>query len=210
MQYFLTGKSYRVLLIAFCLSWLPVKAFAHGGVVLEEDRCVINIGFLKAHFTLYQPESEGSEEFCEDVPNVEESIFVMDYLHDYLKEMAVDFRIIRDVHDFGTYAKWEDIARLEDIESTTVFYQVPTVHPDGVYKARYGFKEKGGYIGIVTATHPNREEPYRAVFYFQVGGPNYGYLPLFAVFLVLAQGVYWLGKRRTAREATAGNSRDKA
>lgn len=210
MGYFFTGRINRVLLLSFCLGWLPINAFAHGGVVLEDDRCVINIGFLKAHFTLYQPESEGSKEFCEDVPNVDESIFVMDYLHEYLKQMAVDFRIIKDVHNLGSYAKWEDIAPLKDIESTTVFYQVPTVHPDGVFQARYRFKEKGGYIGIITASSPSREEPYRAVFYFQVGGANYGYLPLFALFLVLAQGIYWLGRRRTAKQAAADKPREQA
>ncbi|MDZ7685760.1 MAG: hypothetical protein U5O39_12760 [Gammaproteobacteria bacterium] len=43
-------------------------ATAHGGVVLEDDMCVIKIGFLKAHFTLYQPAARGNEEFCGEVP----------------------------------------------------------------------------------------------------------------------------------------------
>ena len=72
------------------------SALAHGGVVLEEDRCVINIGFLTAHFTVYQPESRANEEYCEDIPDVTNSVFVMEYLHDFLREMPVDFRIVED------------------------------------------------------------------------------------------------------------------
>jgi hypothetical protein len=174
--------------------------FAHGGVAFEEDLCVINIGFLKAHFTGYQPLSAGSDEFCEDIPNVAESVFVIDYLHDFLKEMSVDFRIIRDSGDLGTYAKWEDIVRLTDIESDTVYYQPPVVRSDGVFTSAFDFKEKGGYIGIVTATHPSRDNLYNAVFYFQVGGADWGYLPLFVLFLVFAQGLYWFMNKHLAQK----------
>ena len=73
---------------------------------MEDDICVINIGLLKAHFTSYQPQINGSQEFCENIPEVASSVFVIDYLHDFLKEMQVDFRIIRDVNNFGIFASW--------------------------------------------------------------------------------------------------------
>ena len=57
-----------LLLLAFLL-W-PTTLTAHGGVVFEEDVCVLKIGFLQAHFTGYQPSSRGSEEFCEELPDV--------------------------------------------------------------------------------------------------------------------------------------------
>src|SRR5690606_3770944 len=47
----------RAWFIILLLSILPLKAMAHGGVAFEDDRCVINIGFLTAHFTIYQPHS---------------------------------------------------------------------------------------------------------------------------------------------------------
>ena len=52
------------LLIA--LAGISGNSSAHGGVVAEEDLCVIEIGVYRAHFTIYQPESRASEEFCED------------------------------------------------------------------------------------------------------------------------------------------------
>ncbi len=180
---------------ALALAVIGLGAYAHGGVGMEDDMCVINIGFLKAHFTGYQPKSYGTEEFCEDIPEVASSIFVIDYLHDFLKEMQVDFRIIRDVNNFGIFANWDDIAGLEDIEQDTVFYLPPVKRSDGMLTVNYNFQQSGGYIGIVTAVHPEKGKTYHAVFYFQVGGTDYGYLPLFIALLVLAQVLYWFSNR---------------
>ena len=49
----------------------------------------------------------------------------------------------------------------------------------------------GGYIGIVTASHPTQEKIYNAVFFFRVGGPDLGYLPLFVGLIILVQLIYW-------------------
>ena len=188
----------RILLLQLTLGYLITwcqDATAHGGVGMEDDVCVIKIGFLKAHFTIYQPKTYGTQEFCEDIPEVASSVFVIDYLHDFLKEMQVDFRIIRDVNNFSIFANWDDITGLEDIEQDTVFYLPPVKRADGVLTVTYDFQQAGGYIGIVTAVHPEKEKTYHAVFYFQVGGTDYGYLPLFIALLVLAQALYWFSNR---------------
>ncbi len=188
----------RILLLQLALGYLMTwcqDATAHGGVGMEDDACVIKIGLLKAHFTGYQPKSYGSQEFCEDIPEVANSVFVIDYLHDFLKEMQVDFRIIKDVNDFGIFANWDDIASLENIEQDTVFYLPPVMRSDGVLTVNYDFQQAGGYIGIVTAVHPEKDKTYNAVFFFQVGGTDYGYLPLFIALLVLAQVLYWFSNR---------------
>ena len=46
----------------------------------------------------------------------------MEYLHDLLNEMSVDFRIIRDEGGLGRFADWEDIEKIESIEEVTVFF----------------------------------------------------------------------------------------
>jgi len=171
------------------------NAAAHGGVSLEDDVCKLRIGFLEAHFTVYQPLTNGSREFCEDIPDATKSIFVLDYLHDFLKEMPVDFRIIKDINDLGIYARWDDIAGLEDIENVTVFYQPPVKRPDGVLTVNYEFQQDGGYIGIVSAKHPAKEKSYNAVFYFKVGDTGYGYVPLFVLLVILALGLHWFSNR---------------
>jgi hypothetical protein len=90
------------------LAW-PCAALAGGGVVLSEDTCKIQIGFYEAHFTAYQPQASGDRQFCEDLPEVGETIFVLDYLHRSLSEVPVDFRIIRNVTGKGRFARLEDV-----------------------------------------------------------------------------------------------------
>lgn len=175
------------------LSCLSAKvAIGHGGVAYEEDLCVININFMQAHFTVFQPETRDSDEFCEELPDVARSVFVMQYLHELLPEMLLDFRIIRDVNNVGTYATWEDIQAIDDLEAATVYYESPRIEPGGYFSASYEFAAKGTYIGIVTAEHPVEDRFYNAVFFFKVGGPDYGSFPVFIGFLILLQLLYWL------------------
>jgi len=195
------------VLIAAC--WLGLSsppARGHGGVVLEEDICVIKMGFLSAHFTIYQPETRASEEFCEDIPDVTQTIFVMEYLHSSLKEMPLDFRIIRDVTGVGVFARSEDVAAIEDLDAATIFYEPPAVRNEAVFTVEHRFDEPGWYIGIVTTTYPDTGRTYETVFPFEVG-TNWGLLPLFLLLGIGAQAAYlvstgtaarWWHKARTA------------
>jgi len=179
-------------LISFTLLFLCYDAYAHGGVFLEKDICVIKIGFFKAHFTIYQPRISRHKEFCEDIPNVTESVFVIEYLHDSLRKVPVDFRIIEDVQDFGRFVTWEDLEIVDDLNRGTVFYQPPLVRPNGVFLALHSFEKKGNYIGIMTAKHPTNDDTYTAVFPFQVGGNHWGYIPFIIALILLVQLSYWL------------------
>ena len=182
----------RLSVCALLLIALPGTSFGHGGVAFEEDLCVINVNFMQAHFTVFQPEASGSEEFCENVPDVSQTIFVMEYLHDLLAEMSIDFRIVRDINNVGKFASWEDIEAIDDLEAATVYYQQPSIEDGGFYRASYEFEEPGTYIGVVTADHPVEDRQYNAVFYFRVGGPDLGTIPLFIGILILLQLGYWV------------------
>ncbi len=164
--------------------------FAHGSVAPDDDLCIIDIDFLTAHFTIFQPEIRGAEEFCEDIPTAARAVFVMEYLHDLLGEMRIDFRIIRDETRIGRFAGWEDIAAMGDLAPVTVYYEPPSIEPSGYYRASHEFAEEGGYIGIVTANHPEEGRDYRAIFYFRVGR-DWGSFPLFIALILLAQLGYW-------------------
>ncbi len=175
---------------AALLAW-PALATAHGGVVAEEDICLLRMGFLQAHFTLHQPETHGSEEFCEDLPDIGSSLFVVEYLHDMMKRMAIDFRIIADHQDFGIFANWEDVTSIADLDAQTVFHRVLTPQPAGVLAVRHDFEQPGGYIGIVVAENPDNGKAYNAVFYFEVGNAGYGWVPLFIALITVAQLLFW-------------------
>lgn len=166
-------------------------ALGHGGVAFQDDLCVISVDFMQAHFTVFQPDTRGNDEFCEDVPDVTNSLFVMESLHELLEEMYVDFRIIRDVNNVGQYADWSDVNAIEDLEAATVFYQEPRIETSGYYRSSYSFEERGTYIGIVTAAHPNDGNNFNAVFYFQVGGFDWGTIPIFVLLVFVFQLAYW-------------------
>ena len=197
LSYAVPMPRYCFTIIVFALIFLSANTVhGHGGVLLEDDVCIIKIGFLDAHFTGFKPSETGTKEFCEDLPKVAESVFVIDYLHDFLKEMRVDFRIIKDVEQFGFYANWDDIQTMDDIDSATVFYRRPTVERAGVYSVNYTFTEPGVYIGIVTAKHPDEDKTFRAVFPFQVGTTNWGLIPLFVLLIIAAQFAYLYLKKK--------------
>jgi len=183
------------LLLLWCtiISFAPVQdVSAHGSIIAGEDICELDIGFLKAHFKIYLPETHQREEFCEDLPVPSSSLFVMEYGHNQLETMLIDFRIIRDVTGYKSFARGEHVAAINDIESVTVFYQSPVVEPD-VFTVLHEFDESGWYVGIVTATH--KDEVYTAVFPFEVGFTGLGYWPFFALGIALLLLYLWYDRR---------------
>jgi hypothetical protein len=179
---------------------LSAPVWAGGGMVLREDKCIIQIGFYEAHFTAYQPQTRGNEQFCQELPDVGETLFVLDYLHGSMKEVPIDFRIIKDVTDLGKYVRMSDIEAIDDLNPLTVFYREPTVHSDASLSVEHTFAAPGNYIGIVTAGHPTKDAIYSAVFPFTVGKTDYTRLMLYALLIAWSMSLaYIFVRRRRAR-----------
>jgi len=181
-----------LLILLFCLL-LPTHAvFSHGSVTPEGDLCIITIGFYSAHFKIYQPRTREHQDYCEDLPDTGETVFVMEYTYGDLGEVPVDFRVIRDVTEMGRFAQLQDVEAMSqaEIDAATVLYRAPARQPD-IYTISYEFEESGNYLGIVTARHPQTNALYTAVFPFEVGYIGYGYVPLFILFALFIQGAYW-------------------
>ncbi len=171
------------------------RAEAHGGVVADGDLCIIGISYLQAHFKIYQPLIDGHEEFCEDLPNATESVFVMEYMHDELARVPIEFRIIHDVTGKGRFANWQDVEQIDDLDAVTVFYQAPVIEPD-VFTVIHDFNEEGDYIGIVKALPESADREHIAVFPFEVGYTGLAYWPFFIAAVLLIQLQYlWMSGR---------------
>lgn len=164
----------------------------------EDDLCVIKISYLKAHFKIYQPRIDGHDEYCEDLPNATESVFVLEYLHDELAKLSIDFRIIRNVTGKGRFARWEDVVAIDDLDSVTVFYQEPVIEPD-VFSIFHDFDEEGDYIGIVNVSRDTGATLKAAVFPFEVGFTGLGYWPFFVALVLIVQFQYFVMSGRVAR-----------
>lgn len=181
--------------------WPAAVAQAGGGLVLEDDVCILWIDFYSAHFTAYQPDSRGNEQFCQDLPDTGKTLFVLDYLHQSLKEVPVELRIIRNTTGQGRYVKLEHVEALDDLDSLTVYHQHPIVRPDASFQIEHDFVEEGEYIGIVSAGHPTNDNIYTAVFPFEVGGRNRAYL--FPLVLIIAAGAFLFLRRSGRRKRVA-------
>ena len=173
----------------------PVSARV--GLNLRDDVCIIKIGFYEAHFTAYQPQSSGDKQFCRDLPEIGETLFVLDYLHSSMKEVPIDFRIVRNVTNLGKYVQLRDVSEIENIDAHTVFYQPPSVHANASLTVDYTFTVPGDYIGIVTAGHPTKDTTYSAVFPFTVGKTDYVRLLPYGLLLLLPI-LYLIGRRLLA------------
>lgn len=198
---------FRALIFCFCSSALLLSctaAQAGGGLVLENDKCIIRIDFYSAHFTAYQPASSGNEQFCKSVPDTGKTVFVLDYLHQSMKEVPVEFRLVRDFTGQGRFVKLEHLGQVEDLEQYTVFHQPPVVRPDASFVVDHDFSEEGRYLGVVTVGHPTNDQTYSAVFPFEVGTPAGSYMvPVVAALGALAAlAVLWRRRSMSPSRAT--------
>lgn len=194
-------RHFSSALFALLIALVPAVLHAHGGVVAENDLCVIRIGYLEAHFKIYVPGASGHREYCEDIPVRGESVFVMEYLHDGLGAAPIAFRIIRNTTGKGTFARLADVSALADLDAVTVRYAPPAVVPD-VYTLLHEFREDGEFIGIVTVGDAAHRQ-YTAVFPFAVGATGIGAWPWIIGLLAVLQLNFWYWHRRGARPGAA-------
>lgn len=180
----------RATLTVLLLVLLPATALAHGSVTNEDDLCAIEIGYLRAHFKIYLPESRGHDDFCEDIPATGPATFVMEYIHRSLGELPMEFRVIRNETGMGRFTRVQHVDDIADIDAVTEFVLDSARHPD-VFMTRFEFTDAGEYVGIVTVDDAASGRVHRAVFPFEVGFTGFGWWPLIVGVLVLLQLQYW-------------------
>mgnify|MGYP001315750625 CR=1 FL=1 len=155
-----------LLLLAALL--MPDDVAAHGSVTPEDDLCIMRIGYYQAHFKIYLPVTRGHKEYCEDIPDTGETIFIMEYEHSGLADVPIDFRIIRNTTGQGIFTALEDVQAIDDLESVTVIHHDAAIQRD-VFTIMYDFQEQGEFVGIVNVRNPDTGKVYTAVFPFEVG-----------------------------------------
>ncbi|SFK40474.1 hypothetical protein [Methylocapsa palsarum] len=156
------------LLLTFFMS--GASAYAHGGVSLDKDRCVLRIGSDLMHFTGYQP-NQTQQEFCEDIPVVGPTVIVLDAIDTELRDMTTEIRVIRDTVG-GIVAKTPVLAdnelSSENLDPLTVSHLPAKRYPSGTVNFEHVFTEAGKYIGIVTVRN-DHGQVYVSQFPFSVG-----------------------------------------
>ena len=168
---------------------LASEAWAHGSVSMEDDTCKLRVGRYIMHFTGYQPETpSGPKEFCEDIPEVANTVIVLDYLNEELRDLPAEVRIIRDT------------GSMENLDAITVLHVPPALHPSGSLSLEAKFSEAGKYVGLVTV---GDKEKAVARFPFSVGRQSaiWHWLVLAAA---AAGGLYFVGIRQRKKQRASG------
>jgi len=158
---------------------------------MEKDVCKLSVGPYAMHFAGYQPESSGTKEFCEDIPQVGATMVTLDAIDEVLRTIPIGVRIIRDTGDESS------------LEAVTVFNSPPAVYPNGSVPLEHRFDSPGKYIGLVAAGDKGQ---YVSRFPFSVGVGTPGLARYWPVPLVLlgAAALYVFSSRRQAKHRSGG------
>jgi hypothetical protein len=198
------------------------SAFAHGGVKLEQDDCVVTAGPVTVHFIGYQRKGE-PEEFCADIARTGPTVIALSAMESGrlpdsyivqnqtpattpvspavdLRQIAIGVRIVKDVG-----AEKEKV----DIAAVTEFYAAPKIHRNATMTFEHDFKEAGNYVAIITVADSAGQE-WSSRFPFSVGVFSLwnmiDYI-LYVIAFVSLIGALWLvAWKRGQKPTEAGNA----
>jgi hypothetical protein len=193
----------KTMLIRGIAAWLLAMvlfasaAHAHGGVGMQDNRCVLRIGPDIMFFTGYQPQNS-REEFCDDIPTTGQTIVVLDMQDSELRDMLTEIRIIKDE---GNHTTMNGLPFLTDAElgspqlldPVTITHVPPRTYPTGTLNFEHTFPEYGKFIGIVTVKNAHGQT-WVSQFPFSVGegfGKSMGIYASMVVVLVAAVYLIW-------------------
>lgn len=161
---------------------------AHGGLSMDKDMCKLTLGPYSMHFTGYQPEVTGANEFCEDIPRTGHTVIALDALDEALRDLPIEVRIIRDTGDET------------DLDAITVLHVPPKVYASGTVTFDHRFDEAGKFVGLVGAGTPGQ---YVSRFPFSVAAGRSHFEPWLWAAAIVAAGValYLFSERRRAQAA---------
>ena len=176
-------------------------AYAHGGVSLEDDLCIMQIGQYRAHFTGYQPKARASQEFCEDIPELGEAIIVLDFLDAALRGMQIEFQVLSNPSDKGAKTVLEDISVALENESHRILKVDAEKYSSGSFSAELLIETPGWYVGVLTATAPERGAVEISVFPFSVGMRDYSGLIAWLVAIVILSVIFYFASARRQNQS---------
>jgi hypothetical protein len=188
---------------------LTSAAYAHGGVGMVDNRCVLRIGKDIMFFTGYQPQNSRGE-FCDDIPSPGLTVVALDMQETELRDMLTEIRIIKDD---GTHTQLnglpvlspEELANKGALDPVTINYLPPKKYPTGTLTFQHTFPENGKFIGIVTVRNEH-DQTFVSQFPFAVGEPIGKSLALYGLLAVVGLGaIYGLwryGKRKPTATAS--------
>jgi hypothetical protein len=177
-------------------------AYAHGGVSIEFDKCVMMLGPYRMHLTGYQPQASAGEEFCEDIPAVGKALIVLDVVDNPLRQMMTGVRIIEK-------DSWQAAqSTTGDEQAKTVIEVPPKLYKTGSMTIDHTFDQPGYFVGFVTVEKEGNKMTSR--FPFSVGyglgslkgGGTTPYIYAGLALLIAAAGAFYYFRSKKANQVT--------
>lgn len=125
-----------LIIIFFAATLYTSAVSAHGKVSMEDDICMRQIGENVIHLSAYQPEFDVEGHYCTDIPQVGETLLVVDLVDPSLRDMPIGLKVFKGNNE----TDGELIANLS-----------PRYYEDGVISTYSALNEKGVYSITVTA-----------------------------------------------------------
>ncbi|ATQ66681.1 hypothetical protein CQW49_01285 [Methylosinus trichosporium OB3b] len=196
----------RIFLLAF-LSGIATAgyAFAHDGVKLEQDTCVLKVGPVKVHFIGYQNKGE-PQEFCDDIARTGPTVIALSAME--LDRLPDSYIVQNQAPAAPSAAPSVDLREIaigvrivKDVGEATEFYAPPKIYRNATMTFEHDFREAGKYAAIITVADRDGQE-WSGRFPFTVGvfsvWNSIEYI-LYAIgFVALSAGLWriaWRGKR---------------
>ncbi len=127
----------RSVAILFAFALQP--AYGHGGVAVEFDTCVVQLGKYRMHFTAYQ-KATGGEEHCWDLPAPGNTILVFDLVETEMRSKPVELRVV-EAGESGDFAPG----------TVRTVASLPTkVYPQGTLNLEASFDLDKRYMAVLT------------------------------------------------------------
>jgi len=183
-------KLSKIIIVCVLLS-ISSKLWAHGGVVSMGNQCKLLVGPYSINFSGYQPLKDRSEQFCDDLPVIGKSIIVLDFVEEKLRDMTVNFRVIKsNVAPLGTAE--DGVVKESELAQVPIFEIPAKRYPNGTMIIEQDFTEKAHFIGYVIVE--GKDEKFISRFPFSVGYPKTNILAMFSspltiVLIFLAMGL---------------------
>jgi len=114
-------------------------AHAHGGVAIEFDTCVVELGKYRMHFTAYQ-QVTGGEEHCWDLPAPGQTNLVFDFTDTEMRSKPVELRVV-ELGEGGEIAVGGSIRTVAEVATK--------VYPQGTVTLESEFEAGKRYVAVL-------------------------------------------------------------
>lgn len=131
----MTSRKVLSVVLLAAVSWMlcMAEAWAHRDRG-PNDPCRKQIGDSLLHLTLYQPQFNPDEEYCEEVPRAGKAVLVVDVTAGELRQVPISVDVL---------------ATSESGQSRTVLSLPPKVYERGVVDTEMVFEEGSDYVARV-------------------------------------------------------------